>query len=116
MAAKTEEERDRWYAHLVDLSSLPVTDGKTIGGKRWARTREIICPQCGTIFYGYQQEGARYGRNQPEPSDGRSARQTCGHPMCHDAEHDMQFRIRLEQDKLKQAFKPEDQKEKKRRL
>jgi len=66
------------------------------GGKVFIRNLAKICPFCRDVFWGYQVEGQEVEpyRIDPDPIDGNGTRETCGHPLCHDAEDDYQFQRR----------------------
>ena len=65
-------------------------------GRIYVRNLAKICPFCRDVFWTYQVEGQEREpyRIDPDPIDGNGTRETCGHPLCHDAEDDYQFQRR----------------------
>jgi len=95
---RTPQERQAWYDTLKAVFARP--DPATrhgTGDQVFTRTLAKRCPWCGDVFFTYQLEGHEREpyRVDPNPPGGMGARDTCGHPMCREAEHDYQFKRRM---------------------
>ena len=62
-------------------------------GRAFVRTLGKRCPHCPSVFFSYQVEDEEQEpyRVDAEPREGRGARETCGHPECHEREDNHQF-------------------------
>lgn len=85
----TTQAQQDWFDHLKGISASPNLDTGRNLGKR--------CPWCHDVFFTYQTPGKERQpyQSEPEPRNGMGARETCGHPQCHDAEDTHQFQRRL---------------------
>jgi len=84
--------QDHFDAQKARFAS-PGTERLERDGKVFIRNLGKRCPWCRDVFFAYQVEGHERQPYQidSDPDYGNGARETCGHPMCHDAEDDYQF-------------------------
>ena len=93
----TREQQD-WHDRLKGMFSVPDPTAREVReGGVFVRTLGKRCPICRDVFFSYQREGHE---RQPylvdvDPPEGKGARETCGHPKCHDAEDHYQWQRRL---------------------
>ena len=97
---QNSQEGQIWFEHLKGIFGRPAPNKHEIraDGSVFARSLGMCCPNCGDAFFTYQREGID---RQPYlvdeyPPDGLGTRQTCGSPLCWEAEDDCQFKRRLE--------------------
>lgn len=94
----TDQDRQAWHDQMKAASAEPRPDLCTVvHGKTLTRTLGKRCPWCQSVFFGYQVEGEEREpyRIDREPAEGLGMRETCGNPMCHEAEDRHQFERRL---------------------
>ena len=91
-------ELQRHFDRMKSLAAYP--DGTLIdrgpGRAPWARVVPIRCPICRDVFYTFgpldHSDNPVIEQNDPQPPRGCGMRQTCGHPQCHKAEQNFQYR------------------------
>jgi hypothetical protein len=95
LATFTPEDRV-WHAQQRELFAQPDITPRRVGEKVFTRTLGRICPHCGRTFYAYQAEGNEQQpyRIEVDPLGGIGMRETCGSPICHEAEDHLQFERR----------------------
>lgn len=96
---RTDQERQAWHDELMARAAQPndVSDRvQTPAGKTFVRTLGKRCHWCGKVFFAYQVEGQERQPYQvdPNPERGQGMRETCGNPLCWDAEDTYQFQRR----------------------
>ena len=92
----TDREHQQWRDEQKARFAQPGTEREERHGKVLIRNLGMRCPWCLGIFFGYQVEGHEREPYtiEAEPVDGLMQRQTCGNPLCHQAEEDHQFQRR----------------------
>jgi hypothetical protein len=83
---------------IAEYFSRPDPEVRVIMGKDWARCHPMICPSCGSRFYGWAPLDALWERNATEPEPSKLClaknRATCGRAMCHEVEDVRQWERR----------------------
>ena len=94
----TDREKQTWFDHLKGLFSRPAIETREDAGDLvMVRILPKRCPWCQDSFYTYQAFGSSHEPHtvDQDPPHGMGMRETCGHPLCWDAEDMRQWRRRV---------------------
>lgn len=101
MITDSKERAQFWQSRRARFAE-PDTTPVFIAGREFTRTLGKRCPQCGQMFFTYQETGHERQPYliDPEPDFGRSivvvgARETCGFPGCLEDEQKHQMKRRM---------------------
>jgi hypothetical protein len=90
-------QAQHWAYAQKAIFQDPRPDLRSVSGTvAFVRDQPMICPWCQDVFFGYRREDRPIQQcfEDREPRAGMGMRLTCGHPKCHEAEDDHQWRRR----------------------
>ena len=80
---------DERAARYAEPDFTPQSNPFDIHRRLWTRTHRLSCPWCGREFYAFEPQNepfTPYANPGMPPPFSNGHRQTCGHPLCRNAE------------------------------